>query len=134
MRRSIDPAYTSFENSDMTRSGWTIGGTAIYNYNVPSPTGNNTLTLLSSGGTSLTTTASLNTGAAYVLSFWASNSNVTVTGGATLTKSAPAYNGFTYYEYNIAAGTTSVVLKIILPRMSASMRSGFIHPIRNCIR
>ena len=105
------PAYTSFENSDMTRSGWTITGTPMYNYNVTSPTGNDNFTLLSSGGNSLTTTSSLNTGAAYILSFWASNSNVTVTGGATLTKSAPAYNGFTYYEYNIVAGTTSVVLK-----------------------
>ena len=57
------------------------------------------------------TASSLNTATAYILSFWATNSNVTVTGGATLTKSAPTYNGFTYYEYSIAAGTSSVVVK-----------------------
>jgi uncharacterized protein DUF5977 len=104
------PAYTSFESLDLTRSGWVVSGIASYNQNSPSVTGVNNFAMLSSGGNSLTA-SSLNTATAYILSFWANNGNVTVTGGATLTKSSPTNNGFTYYEYNIAQGTVSVVLK-----------------------
>jgi hypothetical protein len=104
------PAYTSFENADLSRSGWTLSGSETVNLNAPSATGANNFTLQASGANSLTA-SSLNTATAYILSFWASNANVTVTGGATLTKSAPTYNGFTYYEYSIAVGTSSVVIK-----------------------
>src|SRR6185295_9827169 len=54
-------------------------------------------------------TATLNSTKPYILSFWASSA-VTVSGGATLAKSAPTINGFTYYEYNIASGTGSVTV------------------------
>jgi hypothetical protein len=104
------PAYTSFESQDLSRSGWTLTGSPQYNLNSPSATGSNNFTLLSSGANSLTA-GSLNTATAYTLSFWATNANVTVTGGASQLKWAPTYNGYTYYEYSIAAGTSSVVLK-----------------------
>lgn len=103
------PAYTSFEDTALSRSGWTLSGSLSINYNSPSETGNNNFTLQASGANSLSA-SSLNTATAYICSFWASNSNVTVTGG-TLVKSAPTYNGFTYYEYNIPAGTSSVTVK-----------------------
>lgn len=103
------PAYTSFESTDLSRSGWTLSGSSAYNVNVAAVTGMNTFTLLSSGANSLTASP-LNTATAYILSFWASGSFTPPT-GATLLKSAPTYNGFTYYEYNIQAGTSSVVFK-----------------------
>lgn len=95
------PAYTSFEDSEL--GGWTLTGTANY-VNGTAITGSRSLSL-SSGNT---LTASLNTAKPYTLSFWATNSSVTVTGGATQIKSGPAYNGFTFYEYSIAQGTSSV--------------------------
>lgn len=104
------PAYTSFENTDLSRSGWTITGISSFNPNVPAPTGVNTFALLSNNGNGLTTTNVLDSLKSYILSFWSSNGNVTVSSGATLVKSAPTYNGFTYYEYNIELGTKSVTL------------------------
>jgi hypothetical protein len=94
------PAYTSFETGSF--GGWQPAETA--NYTSSAVTGNSSLNL---AGNSLT--ATLNTTKPYILSFWAS-SNITVSGGATLVKSAPVINGFTYYEYNIAAGTGSVTV------------------------
>lgn len=52
----------------------------------------------------------LNTAKPYTVSFWSTGSGITVTGGAALTKSAPTLNGFTYYEYTIAQGTTAVTI------------------------
>ncbi|TAM94748.1 MAG: hypothetical protein EPN39_16770 [Chitinophagaceae bacterium] len=95
------PAYTSFE--DNTFGGWTLSGTAKY-VNGTAITGTRSLAL-SSGNT---LSASLNTAKPYTLSFWATGSGVTVTGGATQVKSGPAYNRFTFYEYSIAQGTSSV--------------------------
>ncbi len=103
-------AYTSFESQDLSRSGWQLTGSPVYVANPLSPTGASVFTLSPSGANFLTG-GNLNTTKPYVLSFWASSGNVTVTGGATLQKSAPTYNGFTYYEYAIAQGTTSVVVK-----------------------
>jgi len=103
------PAYTSFESLDLSRSGWTLSGTSSYAVNVTSVTGKNAFTLLPSGMNSLTASA-LNTATAYILSFWAIGS-FTVPAGSTLLKSGPTYNGYTYYEYNIPAGTSSVVFK-----------------------
>ncbi|MDX2048315.1 MAG: DUF5977 domain-containing protein [Chitinophagaceae bacterium] len=96
-------AYTSFETQSM--GGWTLGGTAGYSSS-SSVTGKRSLVL--SASNSLST--NLNTAKPYRLSFWATNSGVTVAGNATLTKSAPAINGFTYYEYSIAQGTATVSL------------------------
>jgi hypothetical protein len=107
------PCYTSFENFDLSRSGWTINNIQSYYQNVPAPTGVNILALLSSSGNTLSTTHTLNTAKPYILSFWSSNGNVSVAAGggsATLVKTGPSYNGFTYYEYNIAQGTASITL------------------------
>ena len=95
-------SYTSFETASF--GGWTLTGSG--NYNTTSAiTGNRSYTLTSGSKLSV----SLNTTKSYLLSFWAAGSGITVTGG-TLTKSAPTYNGFTYYEYGIAQGTTSVYI------------------------
>jgi len=94
-------AYTSFETP--SRGGWRLAATASYDPNAV--TGNWSLNL---AGNSCS--ADLNTAKAYILSFWANSGNVSVAGGATLVKSAPLINGFTYYEYNIAAGTSTVTL------------------------
>jgi len=102
-------AYSSFESGDLSRSGWQLNGPAIYDTDALAPTGNIVLTLLPSMGNKLTSD-SLNTTKAYILSFWASNGNVSVSGGASLVKSAPTINGFTYYEYNVAQGTSIVAV------------------------
>ena len=106
------PCYTSFESGDLSRSGWTITNyspTQI-NQGVTTATGTANLTLLAANGNNLTTTSTLNSGKGYILSFWSSNGNVTVNGGVSPVKTGPAYNGFTYYEYNIAQGTSTVTL------------------------
>ncbi|HEX6429418.1 MAG TPA: DUF5977 domain-containing protein, partial [Niastella sp.] len=94
------PAYTSFET--IVLGGWQLSGSANYVSN-NGITGARVFNLAGS-----TLSAPLNTTKPYLLSFWANSSGVLVTGGATLTKSAPVINGFTYYEYEIAAGTGSV--------------------------
>jgi YD repeat-containing protein len=96
------PVYTSFETA--SRGGWQLAASASYDPN--GVTGKWSLNL---AGNSCTAPIN-NTSKAYILSFWANNSNVALTSGATLVKSAPVVNGFTYYEYNIAAGTTSVTV------------------------
>jgi len=103
------PAFTSFESGDLSRSGWALTGTSAYNNNAPSFTGTANFSLLASGANSLSSGA-LNTARPYILSFWATNANTTVTGG-TLAKSGPTYSGYTYYEYSVAQGTASVQLK-----------------------
>lgn len=95
-------AYSSFESFSL--GGWSLTGSGP-NYVNSAITGKRSFALASN-----TFSATLNTAKPYVLSFWATNSNVVVTGGATLVKSAPTYNGFTYYEYAIAQGTSSVSL------------------------
>ena len=94
------PAYTSFETNVL--GGWLLSGAANY-VNNNGITGARVFNLAGS-----TLSAPLNTAKPYLLSFWANSSGVVVTGGATLTKSAPVINGFTYYEYEIAAGTGTV--------------------------
>ncbi len=97
-------AYTSFETTGFCN--WVLTGTSSYN-TTTAITGTNSFIL--SGANSLTASA-LNTARPYTLSFWATTGGISVTGGATLTKSAPAYNGFTYYEYDIAQGTATVTV------------------------
>ena len=107
---SIDKsAYSSFESTDLTRSGWSLSGASSSVSNTSAPTGNNVFTLLAAGANSLTSTPLA--AKPYTVSFWANSGNVSVIGGASLIKSAPTYSGFTYYEYNIAQGTSSVVVK-----------------------
>lgn len=89
-------AYTSFETTAF--GGWILSGTAAYN-NADAATGVRSFIL--SGTNSLST--SLTVSRAHIISFWADNGSVTVSGG-TQTKSGPTINGFTYYEYRIAQG------------------------------
>lgn len=95
------PAFTSFETTFL--GGWTLGGSAAYSTNAV--TGARSFELF---GRSLT--ANLNIAKANRLSFWATTSAVSVSAGATLVKSAPTINGFTYYEYSIPAGASSVTV------------------------
>ena len=95
------PAYTSFETSSF--GGWTLGGSGLY-----SPyalTGTRGLDIAGGG----TLSAPLNTTKANRLSVW-SGAPLTVNAGAVLIKTGPTLHGFTYYEYNIPAGASSVTL------------------------
>lgn len=94
-------AYSSFETAGL--GGWSLSGTAA-NQTTSAVTGTTSFVL--SGSNSLS--SSLNASKAYIVSFWASGS-VSVSGGS-LVKSAPVINGFTYYEYSIPAGNTSVTV------------------------
>lgn len=98
-----NPAYSSFE-VEGSNGGWQLTGStsALVAGGV---TGDWSFNL---NGNSFS--ATLNTAKSYLLSFWANNSNVVVTGGAALRVSAPTINGFTYYQYDIAAGTSSVTV------------------------
>jgi YD repeat-containing protein len=96
------PAYTSFETDNL--GGWQLSGTP----NQLPATAITGVRVSNLAGSSLS--ASLNTNKPYIVSFWANSSNVTVTGNATLVKSAPVINGYTYYEYNITAGTGTVTI------------------------
>jgi hypothetical protein len=95
-------AYTSFEDLAPTGIGWSLTGADNRNTSIA-------MTGVKSFNISASTTfsANLNTLKAYTLSFWASSSGVNLSAG-TLIKSAPTLNGFTYYEYDIAQGTSSI--------------------------
>jgi hypothetical protein len=95
-------AYTSFETNLFGK--WTLtGGAAVY-ITPAAITGVRSLNL-----TGRTLTSALTTTKPHTLSFWATGS-LTVSAGATLVKSAPLYNGFTYYEYDIAQGTANITV------------------------
>jgi hypothetical protein len=96
------PAYSSFETYAF--GGWQLAGSGPVYISNSGVTGSRAFNLASN---TFSATA-LNTAKPYIVSFWANNSNVVVTGGATLSKSAPTINGFTYYEYDIAQGNSSV--------------------------
>lgn len=96
------PAYSSFEDDGL--GGWTLQGAPTYNTS-SSITGSRSLVLAAGK----TLTAYLNTSAPYRLSFWSTNS-LSVSAGATLKKSAPTINGFTYYEYIIQQGISSITI------------------------
>jgi hypothetical protein len=95
-------AFTSFESNYL--GGWELSSAANLDEN-NAVTG---ITSLKLAGNACST--HLNIAKPYILSFWANNGNVTVSGGASLVKSAPVINGFTYYEYNTAAGTEMVIV------------------------
>jgi hypothetical protein len=94
-------AYANFEQTTPW-VGWTLQGAPSYNTTT-------VITGLQSFNLSTSTSfqTNLNTAKAYTVSFWAT-STISVTGGATLIKSAPTITGFTYYEYDIAQGTSFV--------------------------
>lgn len=98
------PAYTSFETNDWN-GGWGISGSSSYS-TTSSITGGRSLLL----GSSNTLTASVNTAKSYRLSFWAGNTNFNISGSLTLVKSGPTINGFTFYEYTIAAGPSTITM------------------------
>lgn len=99
-------AYTGFETQNYF-GGWSVSGSVgSSNYiNSSSATGASCF----STNTSISFSAPLNTAKAYIVSFWANNNSVSVSGGS-LIKSAPTINGFTYYEYSINAGSTMVTV------------------------
>ena len=94
-------AYTSFETTVF--GNWTLGGGAAV-YSATAITGARSLTL-----TGRTLSSTLTTTKPHTVSFW-SSASVTLTAGATLMKSGPTLNGFTYYEYDIAQGTANISL------------------------
>lgn len=96
------PAYSSFETTDF--GGWTKTGTGSTYNTATSINGSQSFNLASSNSL----TSSLNTSRPYTLSFWATAATFSISTGATLVKSAPTINGFTYYEYDIAQGTSSI--------------------------
>jgi Family of unknown function (DUF5977) len=96
-------AYTSFETASFGE--WFFSGTASYN-TTTAITGNRSMNL---GGGSFLRMKPIPTGKTHVVSFWATTSTITVSGGA-LKKSGPTYNGFTYYEYEIASTTTTSIV------------------------
>jgi hypothetical protein len=95
------PAYTSFETTSF--GGWVFNGGSGNYSTANAVTGARSL-LLSSYALS----ATLNSAKPYIVSFWATNSNISVTASATLVKSAPTINGFTYYEYEVPQGNSAV--------------------------
>jgi hypothetical protein len=96
------PAYTSFETGSF--GGWILNGAGSA-VNSSSVTGDYSFPLSASNNLS----ANINPQKRYLLSFWA-RSNVSVGAGATLTKSGPLINGYTYYEYSIPQGASAVTL------------------------
>lgn len=96
-------AYSSFEN-EISFGGWILNGTPSYSL-LYSTTGARSFSLTPANSLA----APLNTQKNYKLSFW-SRSVVSVSGSPTLIKSGPKINGFTYYEYLINKGTSTVTL------------------------
>jgi hypothetical protein len=93
-------AYTSFETPTWN-GGWSLIGNA--NYVNTAVTGVNGFALT---GNSLT--ATITQGKPYRLTYWA-NGAVTINGaGAKLITTGPINNGYTYYEYELAATTSSL--------------------------
>jgi hypothetical protein len=95
------PAYSSFETD--TPTNWTLSGGSPLPIN-GGITGSKYFPLT----TGITLSRVLNSSKAYTLTFWASNTGVSVSGSATLTKSGPNINGYTYYEYNVPQGSSTV--------------------------
>ncbi|ULQ52150.1 DUF5977 domain-containing protein [Flavihumibacter fluvii] len=91
--------YTSFETTGL--GGWTLTGGAA-TYGVDAINGTRSLTL-----NARTLSGNLTTSKPYILSYWGTGA-ATVSTGATMTKSSPSINGFTYYEYSVAQGTSSI--------------------------
>ncbi len=103
-------AYSSFESEETSIGGWDLTGTAVFRKDL-AVTGNVSLQLQSGNSLSATISGILNNPTqAYRLSFW-STANLSLPSYANLVKSSPVINGFTYYEYNINAGTSVVTIQ-----------------------
>ncbi len=96
-------AYSSFETT--VTGNWTLSGSASYNTSM-AITGSRSFNL--SSGKSFT--SALLTGKTHTVSFWSTSAGISLSSGSTLKKSGPSYHGFTYYEYEIAAGQSSVTV------------------------
>jgi hypothetical protein len=104
------PSYTSFESSPY--GGWTVSGNASV-LSATAVTGQYLFVLSSRGSgpnpVPNSLTASVNQAKSYLLSFWASDA-LQVSASAVLRKSTPTINGFTYYEYLVAEGNSSITI------------------------
>jgi hypothetical protein len=104
------PAYSSFETYN--DNGWTISGTSSRG-GLPNPGGN--LIPVVTGRSVLfidpTTiiTAPINPAKPYIISYWASNGPLIVS-NATLNKTGPVVNGYTFYEYTIPENNNTVTI------------------------
>lgn len=121
------PAYTSFEWGSY--GGWSLDGGGLTNE--IAVTGNYSFELAVTNSLS----ANINVNKPYRLSCWAT-APIIVNGNATLVRSAPTINGFTYYEYSIQAGTPKVTIsgnatidELRLYPQNARMRSFAYHPL-----
>ena len=91
-------AYTSFETTNT--GAWTVSGTGSY-------TSSNAITGVAGCNLAgFTISTGISIGKPYILSFWAYSGAQVSVSGATLTKTGPTYNNFTYYEYSVAAGAS----------------------------
>jgi hypothetical protein len=98
--------YTSFETHN--HNGWNLTG-ATPDATGSTITGSNRLVL--APGVQISKTFSPITAKPYTLSFWAGGGTVNIViGGQTLPapKIGPIRNGYTYYEYNLLPGATSI--------------------------
>lgn len=95
------PAYTSFETDNT--GGFTINGVPVYQNNAVTGIRN----FLLSGNNSIS--ASVSNTKSYRLSVW-STAGISINGGAVLVKSSPTINSYTFYEYIIPEGNTSVTV------------------------
>ena len=95
-------AYSSFETSN--NGGWAISGISSV-ANTSSITGINSLLLSSSNSI----TAPTNTLKPYILSYWSNKGAMTVN-NSTLIKTGPLLNGYTYYEYTVGSGNSTVTI------------------------
>jgi hypothetical protein len=98
-------AYASFEATSEYGEWEMQNESMTISFSSSAITGSQALDI--SSGLSLS--ADLNTAKAYIVSLWATSSSVSVS-NATLIKTGPTYNGFTYYEYEIPSSTSSVTV------------------------
>lgn len=98
------PAYSSFETN--TTGNWVILGSS-HSFNISAAvTGEQSLML---NGDLIETV--YHAAKDYKLSYWATSGPLTISGPtAVLVKTGPTNNGFTYYEYDIAAGHSVLFL------------------------
>ena len=102
---SDQSSYTSFETSEL--GGWSLinpnsNSVVINNDNV---TGKRAFNLK---GTCSLYAVIGTPSKKYIVSFWANNSNVLINNHSASVKSAHPFNGFSYYEYEVPAGTANV--------------------------
>ncbi|HVW96326.1 MAG TPA: DUF5977 domain-containing protein [Mucilaginibacter sp.] len=100
---SNEEAYTSFEAP--RHSGWSYSGATVTD--PTAPTGDRVYPLSLGSVTSPT----MNTAKSYVVSLWSSEGAPTVTAGGSITGAAlRTNNNWTYYEYIVPSGHSSVVV------------------------